>query len=184
MKKAEKIIQTAEKLFYKHGFNGIGVDVIRDESGCSKTTMYKAFTNKENLIKEVLKYRDNQFRESLINYVGEDKGVEAVTKILKWHHNWFNQPQFNGCLFVRSLAELRAPHKDASAIAIEHKEWVRHFIYEKVQGASKAHDLADQLFIIIEGQINIHLIYKDNSLLRDNLMGQGVRMIEILMQEW
>ena len=38
-KSAHKILDTAEKLFYENSFVGVGVDLIRDESGCSKTTM-------------------------------------------------------------------------------------------------------------------------------------------------
>ena len=38
-KSAQKILATAEKLFNENSFVAVGVDLIRDESGCSKTTM-------------------------------------------------------------------------------------------------------------------------------------------------
>ncbi|MBI0006435.1 helix-turn-helix transcriptional regulator [Gilliamella sp. W8126] len=51
MKKTPKLIaDTAEQLFYQKGFANVGVDEIRDQSGCSKTSLYKHFGNKDNLI--------------------------------------------------------------------------------------------------------------------------------------
>ena len=47
-KSADKILKTAENLFNKHSFVAVGVDLIRDESGCSKTTMYTYFKNKQH----------------------------------------------------------------------------------------------------------------------------------------
>ena len=47
-KSALKILDTAEKLFNENSFVGVGVDLIRDESGCSKTTMYTYYKNKIN----------------------------------------------------------------------------------------------------------------------------------------
>jgi hypothetical protein len=49
-KSALKILDTAEKLFNENSFVGVGVDLIRDESGCSKTTMYTYYKNKNQLI--------------------------------------------------------------------------------------------------------------------------------------
>lgn len=185
MEKSEKIIQTAERLFYKYGFKGVGVDAIRDESGCSKTTLYKIFSNKENLIKQVLRYRDDEFRASLIQYVGDRQGVEAVVKIMAWHHDWFSQPDFNGCLFVRSIAELSDVSDHSTDVAIDHKEWVRHFIFDKIQDRPNAQSISDQLFIILEGQINSHLMYKNNLPMCERFLEQGRRMVEMLMQdEW
>jgi len=66
MKKTPKLIaNTAEQLFYQKGFANVGVDEIRDESGCSKTTLYKHFGNKDNLIFEVLKIRNLRFQQDL-----------------------------------------------------------------------------------------------------------------------
>ncbi|MFH4338231.1 TetR/AcrR family transcriptional regulator, partial [Acinetobacter baumannii] len=100
-KSALKILDTAEKLFNENSFVGVGVDLIRDESGCSKTTMYTYYKNKNQLVKSVLVARDERFKQSLLGYVGDATGLEAINKILDWHTNWFRQDFFKGCLFVR-----------------------------------------------------------------------------------
>ncbi len=65
-KSAIKILNTAEALFNQHSFSSVGVDLIRDESGCSKTTLYTHFTNKQHLVEAVLARRDQRFRANLI----------------------------------------------------------------------------------------------------------------------
>ena len=31
---------------------------------------------------------------------------ESIMQIFKWHVDWFNQDDFNGCLFVRAKEEI------------------------------------------------------------------------------
>ena len=104
-KSAIKILTTAEELFNKNSFTSVGVDLIRDESGCSKTTMYTYFKNKHQLVVEVLKQRDLRFRQSLMEYVADAQGIDALEQIYDWHMLWFQQDHFKGCLFVRAVAE-------------------------------------------------------------------------------
>ena len=35
--------------------------------------------------------RDERFKQSLLGYVGDATGLEAINKILDWHTNWFRQ---------------------------------------------------------------------------------------------
>ena len=64
-KSAQKILATAEKLFNENSFVAVGVDLIRDESGCSKTTMYTYYKNKSHLVESVLIARNEKFKQSL-----------------------------------------------------------------------------------------------------------------------
>ena len=80
-KSAQKILNTAEQLFNQQSFSGVGVDLIRDESGCSKTTLYTYFKNKHQLVYSVLQTRDERFRQSLLTAVQEFEGLEALEKI-------------------------------------------------------------------------------------------------------
>ncbi len=46
----DRILQTAFRLFYAHGPGGAGVDTIVAESGVAKTTLYKYFPRKDDLV--------------------------------------------------------------------------------------------------------------------------------------
>ncbi|ORF03476.1 TetR/AcrR family transcriptional regulator, partial [Snodgrassella alvi] len=161
MKKTYRLIaDTAEQLFYQKGFGNVGVDEIRDQSGCSKTTLYKHFGNKDNLIFEVLKLRDLRFKQELTEAIADLDQQQSIIQILKWHLDWYNQDNFNGCLFVRAREEI---HNDNAIkeLVMEHKEFIRNLIRDKLRQNPQNEAITNQLMVILEGLSNISLIYKD-----------------------
>ncbi|MEN5173948.1 TetR/AcrR family transcriptional regulator [Acinetobacter higginsii] len=157
-KSADKILHTAEKLFYENSFVGVGVDLIRDESGCSKTTMYTYFKNKNQLVKSVLEARDEKFRQRLLDYVAEATGREALNRLIDWHLLWFQEDNFKGCLFVRAVAESHLGDQDIISVSKEHKVWIRNLITEYLQFYSKTEMLVEVTYTLIEGLISRFLV--------------------------
>ncbi len=157
-KSANKILNTAEQLFNQHSFVSVGVDLIRDESGCSKTTMYTYFKNKQQLVAEVLKARDQRFRQSLLEYVAEANAYIAVDKIYRWHCDWFQTDHFKGCLFVRAVGESSEQDREMIEISQEHKRWLRQFILEHMSAFKHADAIAELFFNLLEGLISRFLV--------------------------
>ena len=60
----ERILETADKLFYLQGIRAIGVDTIAAEIGISKRTLYNHFPSKDALITAYLQRRFVQPRPS------------------------------------------------------------------------------------------------------------------------
>ena len=60
----ERILATADKLFYLQGIRAIGVDTIAAEIGISKRTLYNHFPSKDALIAAYLERRFVQPRPS------------------------------------------------------------------------------------------------------------------------
>ena len=46
----ERILETADRLFYGQGIRAVGVDTIAAEAGISKRTLYNHFPSKDDLI--------------------------------------------------------------------------------------------------------------------------------------
>ncbi|WP_336938189.1 TetR/AcrR family transcriptional regulator [Acinetobacter modestus] len=157
-KSAHKILDTAEKLFYENSFVGVGVDLIRDESGCSKTTMYTYFKNKNQLVKSVLEARDEKFRNSLIAYVAGETGRAALDKLIDWHLLWFQEDNFKGCLFVRAVAESHLGDQDIIIVSKEHKIWIRNLIAQYLRSMPNADALVEIIYTLIEGLISRFLV--------------------------
>lgn len=184
MKKTPKLIaDTAEQLFYQKGFANVGVDEIRDQSGCSKTTLYKHFGNKDNLIFEVLKIRNLRFQQDLSAAIKDIERTDAIIQIFKWHLTWFKQDNFNGCLFIRANEEL---HHDQAIkqLVIEHKEFIRQLISQQLPQTPQHITLTNQLMVILEGLINISVVYKENKSLYDELINDNLDLVlKILSQQ-
>ncbi len=82
-KKYLDLTRTAKALFWKYGIRRVSIKEICDEAGVSKMTFYRYFTNKTELVKEIM---DNIFGESMHNYkniMAEDVPyIEKVRKML------------------------------------------------------------------------------------------------------
>ncbi|CAM4123836.1 TetR/AcrR family transcriptional regulator [Acinetobacter pragensis] len=157
-KSAQKLLNTAEQLFNQHSFSAVGVDLIRDESGCSKTTLYTYFSNKHQLVKSVLQARDQRFKESLLQTVQNLDKIDALEKIYDWHMKWFQEDHFKGCLFVRAVGESNTDDKEIIEIAQAHKKWLRLLIDDKTAGMQRSHDISVLFYLQLEGLISRYLV--------------------------
>jgi len=178
-KSATKILNTAEKLFYENNFVGVGVDLIRDESGCSKTTMYTYFKNKNQLVKSVLESRDEKFRQSLLSYVADAKGREALNKLIDWHLLWFQEDNFKGCLFVRAVAESHYTDQDIIGVSKVHKIWIRNLITSYLQINPKTDSLVEMIYTLIEGLISRFLVEGYDAKVAENIKDSINQVIDI-----
>src|SRR4029079_19827452 len=57
-----RLLSAATHLFCKNGINSTGIDAIINEAGTAKTTLYKLFGSKTNLVHAVLESEGKQWR--------------------------------------------------------------------------------------------------------------------------
>lgn len=176
-KSALKILDTAEKLFNEQSFTGVGVDLIRDQSHCSKTTLYTYFKNKNELIRQVLITRDQRFYQSLNTYVEAHPSEKKINSILKWHLEWFESDSFKGCMFVRVVGEAEKNQTALIECARHHKLWLKHYIYTACEIFENQSVIADLIYHILEGLISRFLVEGYNTLVAQ----QALRNIESMI---
>ena len=59
MSTRSRLIEAANRRFYKDGFRGVGIDQVLSDVGISKTAFYKHFESKHELVLEVLSEKYN-----------------------------------------------------------------------------------------------------------------------------
>ena len=152
-----RLLSAATHLFCKNGINATGIDAIIDEAGTAKTTLYKLFGSKTNLVHAVLESEGKQWREWFIGAI-EAGGGDAHTKLARIFpalKSWFGEERFYGCPFINAVAEHDKDQKQFRAIALKHKKVVLAHI-EKLageMGAAEPEMLAHQLALLIDGAI-------------------------------
>jgi AcrR family transcriptional regulator len=57
----ERVLETAYRLFSRHGTRAVGVDRIIAESGVAKMTLYRNFASKDDLILAFLELREERW---------------------------------------------------------------------------------------------------------------------------
>src|SRR5947209_16005673 len=64
-----RLLSAATHLFCKDGINATGIDAIISEAGTAKTTLYKLFGSKTNLVHAVLESEGKQWRQWFISAI-------------------------------------------------------------------------------------------------------------------
>jgi AcrR family transcriptional regulator len=158
----ERILQTADRLFYLRGIRAVGVDTIAAEIGISKRTLYNHFPSKDKLISAYLARRFRQPPAS------DKPPVEQILGTFDSLERRFASNDFRGCPFVNAVAELGAEDRAVKKIATAFKEsrrvWFRDLL--KQLDVANADDLATQLTLLVDGSIAQDLVRDDPSMAR------------------
>lgn len=160
-----RLLNAATRLFCKDGINATGIDAIIDEAGTAKTTLYKLFGSKTNLVHAVLESEGKQWREWFIGAI-EAGGGDAQTKLARIFpalKTWFGEDRFYGCPFINAVAEHDKDQKQFRNIALRHKKVVLAHI-EKLaaeMGATEPTLFAHQLALLIDGAIVAAMVSRD-----------------------
>src|SRR5882757_7388112 len=152
-----RLLNAATNLFCKNGINATGIDAIIDEAGTAKTTLYKLFGSKTNLVHAVLESEGKQWREWFIGAI-ETGGGDAQTKLTRIFpalKTWFGEERFYGCPFINAVAKHDKDQKQFRTIAMKHTKIVVGHIDKLAgeMGAAEPEVLAHQLALLIDGAI-------------------------------
>lgn len=140
----ERILFVAMDLFYTKGFHAVGLDEILQEAQLTKTTFYNHFESKDALAKATVLQRDEweweAFKRGLTEKAGYDPGalLLACFDVLD---DWFNEPRYQGCLFLMAMTDYPLPQHPVHEAAAQHYLVARDE-YEKMAIAAGAKDPA------------------------------------------
>ena len=123
----ERILETADRLFYLQGIRAIGVDTIAAEIGISKRTLYNHFPSKDALIAAYLDRRFVQARPS------DKSPLEQILATFNSLERRFSAKDFRGCPFVNAVAELGPKDRAVKKIAIAFKESRRQWFRARLE---------------------------------------------------
>jgi AcrR family transcriptional regulator len=158
----ERILATADRLFYLRGIRAVGVDTVAAEIGISKRTLYNHFPSKDALIATYLARRS-------ISVPPSDKpALEQILGTFDSLERRFSAKDFRGCPFVNAVAELgtedHAVRKAAFAFKNGRRARFRDLL--KQLDVANADDVATQLQLLVDGAIAADLVRNDPSMAR------------------
>jgi len=153
----QRILETADRLFYQDGIRAVGIDRIIAEAGVAKMSLYKHFLSKDDLILAVLQHREQGvlefFRSSM-----ERHGKKAKTPLRAFFaalKDFFESPGFRGCPFQNAAVELADPAHPGTEFVRVHKQRFNEFLrglVEQTVGKAAA-KVAPAVNILVDGAI-------------------------------
>jgi len=122
----ERILTTADRLFYGNGIQAIGVQRLIEESQVTRVTFYRHFPSKDDLVLAYLERRKWQARaavQAIIDtYPGDPKGALHAWAVAFTEDGMIDE--YRGCTFVNAAAEYGPPDHPVRVLAIDQRRWV------------------------------------------------------------
>lgn len=159
----QRLVETADRLFYQEGLRSVGIDRIIAEAGVAKMTLYAHFRSKDDLIMAVLEHREERmqefFRAAMARHGKRKK--DPLRAFFAALEELFESPGFRGCAFQNVAVELADPAHPGTQFVRDHKrrfsEMLRGFVEEAV--GRPAAKLAPMIALLVEGAIVTAVIH-------------------------
>jgi AcrR family transcriptional regulator len=163
----ERLVATAVELFYRDGFNAVGLDRVIDEAGVTKTTFYKHFASKTDLMIAAVELRDaweiGAWQAAARKLAGDTPRAQLLA-LFDVLDVWFNDTAFGGCMFLNVASEFPNPNDPVHRAAAKHKlanrAWVRELA--AAAGVVDVDTFADLYMTIFEGALVLRQVYHRN----------------------
>jgi len=151
----QRILDTASTLFYERGVRAVGVDLVVDESGVAKTSLYRHFRTKDDLIVAFLEREDLEFwaqwDEVAARHV--DDPAAEIEALMRWIGKRLARANYRGCPQINVAAEFAEAGHPAREVSRRHMQAMRKRLAELARrfGAARPNDLAAQLGVLVNG---------------------------------
>jgi len=156
----DRLISAAIELFYRHGFAAVGIDRIIESAGVTKTTFYKHFESKDDLMVAAVQRRDeweSQAWHNAIRKIAGDDPIKQLLCMIDVMDIWFNAPDFQGCMFLNTALEFPNPndpvHQAAASYKRKARDGWRDLALAAGTEAANANIFADCYAALIEGAL-------------------------------
>lgn len=148
----ERVVATADALFYARGINAVGMDEVRTAAGVSLKRLYTEFPGKEQLVLAVLASRHRQWEDGLAQAAaGLDDPRRRLLAVFDFLEIWFRDDTFRGCGFVNTFGELGATSPAVAAAVRDHKQSFQDDLARLAVEAGADESLGLQLALLAEG---------------------------------
>jgi len=150
-----RILETASALFYQRGVRAVGVDLVLQESGAAKATLYRHFPTKDDLIVAYLEREEADFWR-VWDEVAARHPKSAVAELeahLQWIGERLGRGNYRGCPQINVAAEFAENSHPAREVARAHMRALRERLggLAKRLGVARPDALGAQLALLVNG---------------------------------
>ena len=119
----DRLLDAADRLFYREGVRAVGIDRVLAEADAAKASLYQHFGCKDQLVASYLERRTVDARANIEAYLADTPPSQRALKFFDWVVDWAESKDFRGCPLQHTVSELTDPAHPARAIAYGQREW-------------------------------------------------------------
>lgn len=162
----DKILDTAERLFYTQGYNNTGINQVIDEAEIAKGSLYKHFESKTDLlIAYVQRLRERWFDrlQAAIEQIEDPK--EKLLAVFDYHVERQEIRKFGGCPFIKANEEAGMSDPRVLAEIQQTKRLLKKLLDKLVRQSGHKKmlsdkELAELIYLMVEGGVVSASIFK------------------------
>jgi AcrR family transcriptional regulator len=166
-KVVDKILDTANKLFYQQGYNATGINQIIEEAGVAKGSLYQHFQSKNDLLLAYVELNHQGWFNRIKAYV--DKATDPKEKLLAvydYHMERQEVREHGGCPFIKANDEAGTSDPRVLTEIQRAKQHAKDFIKDLVVNSGHKQtltddDLTELIFLTIEGGTTGASVFKN-----------------------
>ena len=151
----QRILEVADDLFYREGIRAVGVDTIIARSGVAKTTLYRYFPSKDDLVVAYLEERQSRFKQlfelAIARHPNQPK--QQIISLFAWLDKYLAKPECYGCPFLVTASELPELEHPAHQMAVANRIAIRDRLVSLATAAEidNSQQLGAHLLLLIDG---------------------------------
>lgn len=171
----DKIMETAERLFYEQGYNLTGINQIIEEANISKPSLYNHFKSKNDLLLAYLDQSYSKWFEDLAIFTADmTTPFDRLMGIFDYRISRQIKTNYNGCAFVKISAEVSNNDIEVFERAKKFKHDIKAYVIDLVKQLNRPQDkllndeeFAENVFLLLEGGLVMAKIAKSLKPLED-----------------
>lgn len=123
----ERILECASSLFYQRGVRAVGVDLVVEQAGVAKTSLYRHFRTKDDLIVAFLEREDVDFWATWDGVTAShaDDPAGELAAHMHWIGARLARSNYRGCPQINVAAEFAEQDHPARQVARAHMQGLR-----------------------------------------------------------
>lgn len=151
----QHILAVASSLFYQRGVRAVGIDLVIEQAGIAKTSLYRYFPTKDDLIVAFLQREDVDFwavwDEVAARHADDPEG--ELDAHMRWIGERLARANYRGCPQINVAAEFAEHDHPARFVARAHMHAMRERLATITRrlGVEQPDRLAGQLAVLING---------------------------------
>ncbi|RDS78887.1 TetR/AcrR family transcriptional regulator [Dyella monticola] len=164
----ERILECASNLFYRQGVRAVGVDLVVAEAGVAKTSLYRHFRTKDDLIVAFLEREDVDFWTTWDGVAAQhmDDPAGELDAHMRWIGERLSRSNYRGCPQINVAAEFPEQDHPARHVARAHMHGLRSRLgaIAKRLDVAQPDVLAAQLALLVNGAfVSSELLVADDA---------------------
>jgi AcrR family transcriptional regulator len=166
---ADKILESADKLFYRQGYNATGINQIVEEAGVAKASLYQHFDSKTDLLVGCIEMNHQGWYQRLKTHLSAvEDPKEKLLAIFDYYIGRQTTREHGGCPFIKANDEAGVTEPRVLEQIQKVKQQSREMIGQLVAASGHKKILSDDalaelIFLSIEGGTAAASVFKNTA---------------------